>query len=533
MRYDCTFLTSSVCNSEVSTIERPAIRKNLMVLPLLVAFSLSGCGGGNDHKNPDAAVTAKTKCEAFLGRTFEGATVTRTELVAANEVMLEHCMVRGEMQKDLDFDIRMPTEWNKRTVFRGGGGFDAYLDWDYFSDPAVSPMGSPNLAKLGYATIASNHGHNTPGGSFALDDDMLADYGNQSVPRVLAPAKAILRERYGQDFPNTKMVYEGCSGGGRQGLIAAQRYPDLFDGVISRAPANALNPQFLHYQQLEQQLAKPGASLSAKKIQAISDAVLAKCDGLDGLKDNIVGLPQACNFNPVELACKGTETDACLTPPQIKSAQTFYAPTSAVNGRYTYPGFFPGGEAEGWGPANLPFLQALGEGYIQYFVARSPSVDWLQIDPAAYTNRIDQLISAIDAGDPDLERFRVRGGKLILWTGLSDWLITAQNATNYYQSVVQKNGGQAATDEFVEYYTSPGVQHCLGGAGADKVDLVGPMFEWLERGTKPSNNLITATQWTVPQGSKALNRPVCRYPAYPRYIGGDVGDATSFICTSP
>ncbi|MDM0122608.1 tannase/feruloyl esterase family alpha/beta hydrolase [Variovorax arabinosiphilus] len=477
-------------------------------------------------------MTAKSRCDAFLGRTYEGATVTRAQLVPATDAALEHCIVRGEMQKDLDFDVRMPTEWNHRTVFRGGGGFDGFLDLPQISDPAVSASGSPNLAKLGYATIATNHGHNSPGASFALDEDMLADYGNRGVPRVLAPAKAILRERYGTAFPSTKIVYEGCSGGGRQGLIEAQRYPDLFDGVISRAPANAYTPQFLHYQQLAKQLAEPDAALSPAKVQTISDAVLAKCDALDGLKDNIIGRPQACSFDPVELACTGAETDACLTPAQVRSAQAFYAPTSVANGRYTWPGFPPGGEAVGWGPANLPFLNSLGEGYIKYMVAQDPSVDWLRLDPAAYTSRLDQLVSIIDAVDPDLSRFKARGGKLILWTGLTDWLITANNATGYYTNVVQKNGGQAAADEFVEYYTSPGVQHCSGGAGADKLDLVGPMFEWLERGTKPSSNVITATQWTVPEGAKPVNRPVCRYPAFPRYVGGDPNAAASFVCAA-
>ncbi|WP_435490012.1 tannase/feruloyl esterase family alpha/beta hydrolase [Variovorax sp. ZT4R33] len=500
---------------------------------LLVVLALAGCGGGHDDRGPEPQASAKSKCDAFLGRTYEGATVTRAELVPASDSSLEHCKVRGEMPKDLDFDVRMPTEWNKRTVFRGGGGFDGYLDVAFLSDPAVSTVGSPNLAKLGYATIATNHGHNRPGdASFALDEDMLADYGNRAVPRVLAAAKAILRERYDSAFPSTKLVYEGCSGGGRQGLIEAQRYPDLFDGVISRAPANAYTPQFLHYQQLAKRLAEPGAALSTAKIKTISDAVLAKCDGLDGIKDNIIGRPQACSFSPVELACTGTESDACLTPAQVKSAQAFYAPTDVANGRYTWPGFPPGGEAEGWGPANMVPLKELGEGYIKYMVARDPTVDWLTLDPTAYTSRIDQLVSIIDAVDPDLSRFKARGGKLILWTGLTDWLITANNATNYYQNVVQKSGGQAATDEFMEYYTAPGVQHCSGGTGADKVDLVGPMFEWIEKGTKPSDSTITATQWTVPEGVKPINRPVCRYPAYPRYIGGDPSAAGSFACTA-
>jgi feruloyl esterase len=528
-----------------------------------LAAALSGCGGGSGgngflggvgavgttggngadtNGNVDPPVTtvpdtqqasAETRCKAFLGRTFDGATITKATFMLATDAVPEHCIVRGEMPKDLDFDVRMPTEWNHRTVFRGGGGFDGYLNVGYISDPAVSPVGSPDLPKRGYATIATNHGHDmiaNPGGSFALDEDMLTDYAYASVPRVLVPAKSILRARYGDSFANTKMVYEGCSGGGRQALMQAQRHPDLFDGIIARAPANAFTSQFLWYQKIGKQLAKPGAALSAAKIKTIGDAVYAKCDGLDGLNDRIIGKPEACHFDPVELACNGAETDACLTPAQVESAQTFYAPTNIANGRYVWPGFLPGGEtAATWGAST----SNLGGDFIKYMVAQDASVDPLLLDPAQYTARLDQLSAMLDAVDPDLSRFKARGGKLVLWTGQTDWLITANNATEYYRNVVQKSGGQSAADEFVEYYTAPGVEHCNGGNGADKVDLAGPMFEWLEKGTKPSSSTIIATQRTVAAGATPASRPLCRYPQYPQYVGGDPNAATSFACTSP
>lgn len=501
---------------------------------LALTIALVGCGGDGSSSNaeaPPTVVDAQGQCDAFLGRTFEGATVTRATLVAATASVPEYCIIRGEMPQDLDFDIRMPTDWNHRTVFRGGGGFDGYLDVGYISDPVVSPVGSPDLATRGYATIATNHGHgfSLSDGSFALDTQMLAEYAYLAVPRVLAPAKAILRERYGSTFASAKMVFEGCSGGGRQGLIQAQRFPELFDGVISRAPANAYNPQFLWYQKMQKQLAKPGAALSPSKIQAIGDAVNAKCDGLDGLNDKIIARPQACQFDPVELACTGAETATCLTAPQVESARTFYEDTNIANGRYVWPGFPVGGES----PANWLSLSALGNGYITYMVGQNAAIDPLQLDPAQYVSRIDQLASMIDAVDPDLSRFNARGGKLILWTGLTDWKITANNATDYYQRVVQANGGQAAADQFVEYYTAPGVNHCDGGTGADKVDLAGPMFEWIEKGVKPSASTIVATQRNAAAGATAASRPLCKFPQYPKYVGGDPNAAASFLCTTP
>jgi feruloyl esterase len=473
---------------------------------------------------------AEQQCHAFLGRTFEGATVTKATLVPATTTTAEYCVVRGEMPKDLDFEVRMPTQWNGRTIFAGGGGFDGVITQAplNLSDPAGGG---------GYATIATNHGHNanvTPGASFALDVEMLDEYGYLGVPRVLASAKTILRARYGDAFLNTKMVYEGCSGGGRQGLIQAQRFPDLFDGVISRAPANAFTPQFLWYQNVAREMAQPGAALTAGKIQAIGKAVEAKCDALDGLKDGIIGRPDACKFDPAELACSAAESDSCLTPPQVQSARAFYAPTNVANARYVWPGFSPGGESPtAWLHSTGRYVNPLQDGFIRYMVAQDPKVDALTVEPAKYAARLDYLVSAIDAVDPDLSRFKARGGKLILWTGLSDWLITANNATAYYKSVVQRSGGQAAADEFIEYYTSPSVQHCAGGTGPDKVDLVSPMFEWLEKGVKPSSSTIVATRRVVPPGGQQTSRPLCRYPQYPRHIGGDPNVAANFACTTP
>lgn len=483
--------------------------------------------------SPTVQTSRAPLCTPFVGRTFEGAVVTAAKLVAATATIPEHCVVLAEMQEDLDFEVRLPTQWNKRTLFVGGGGFDGTI---------VPP--NPDLTANGYATISTNHGHggrNPVNAEFALDHGMLADYAYLSVPRVLAPAKAILRARYGATFASTKMVYEGCSGGGRQALLQAQRYPELFDGVIARAPAVSFTSMFLGFNRLDKQLSQPGAALSVAKIQGIGKAVTDKCDALDGLADNMIGRPDACKFDPAELACTGAETDACLTPPQVESARAFYAPSEAVNGRYKSPGFLPGGEegtVYGWA---TKFRPALAQGYMKYMVTRNPSVDPLQVDPMQHTARLEQLSTMIDATDPDLSRFKARGGKVLLWTGMSDWLISSKYTTNYYQAVVQNSGGQIAADEFIEYYTSPSVQHCSSGTGADKFDLVDPMFDWLEKGIKPSAKQIVATQRELDPigqrqylaGTTPPSRPLCQYPKYPKYVGGNTQAASSFVCAAP
>ena len=513
----------------------------LFVGSAAVIGSLGGCGGSDENKgaaapppsDSTAIATPQTTCSDFLGQTIEGATVTRAQVVPAANGVPERCTVLAQMPQDLQFEVNLPTSWNKRTVFLGGGGFDGSIT------RLPSGSNSPNIAARGFATIATNHGHTSANTqAWALDPEMLNEYAYLAVPRVLPAAKAIMQTYYGaQPVSSAKIIYEGCSGGGRQGLIQAQRFPKLFDGVISRAPANAYTPQFLWYQRTYKQLAKPGAALSTAKIKTISDAVYRRCDALDGVADRIVSRPDICQFDPAELKCSGAESDACLTDPQIDSARTFYAATNIANGSYTWPGFPYGGEEQQGTPTHMwggAISKLLMDGFIKYFVAEDAMVDPLRLEPEHYTARLNQLVTMIDAVNPDLTQFRARGGKLILWTGLTDWLITANNATDYYTKVVTEAGGQAEADKFVEYFTAPGVNHCAGGTGADTVDLVGPMFNWIEKGVPPSQAGMVATQSTPLPNEKPVKRPLCKYPQYARYNGmGDPTENSSFTCVTP
>ncbi|QQX89241.1 tannase/feruloyl esterase family alpha/beta hydrolase (plasmid) [Cupriavidus necator] len=518
---------------------------------LAIASSLAACGGSDSSDSASSSTppphtatptaSAESKCQAMLNMQFGEATITKSTFVQASGALPERCVVVGHMPKDLSFEMNLPTVWNERQVFSGGGGFDGLIP----PDPRVDI--SPNLKERGYVTIASNHGHTSAGNAtsiggidaeFALDQDMLNDYAFLSVPRVIGPARAVMTYVYGeQKVASSKSIYEGCSGGGRQALLQAQRNPTLFDGIIARAPANAYIPQFLYYQKSFKQLAQPGAALSTAKIKTIAKAVLNKCDSLDGLKDNIIGKPDACQFDIAELRCTGAETDACLTDTQVASAKSLYEPTNVASGRYTWPGFPFGGGEDGsfgtpiWGNA---IAKGLMDGFIKYMVARDAAVDSLQLDPAQYTTRLDELSSLINAVNPDLSQFRAKGGKLLLWHGMADWLITPNNTINYYNAVVAAAGGQAAADQFMEFYTAPGVNHCALGNGADNVDLVGPMFEWLEKGTPPSTNKIVAQTFYAPPGTTRITRPLCRYPQYPKYNGtGDPNVESSFTCTGP
>jgi pimeloyl-ACP methyl ester carboxylesterase len=494
--------------------------------------TLSGCGGSSDDPTPAAPqASAQDRCSALVGQTIEGAVVTRARLIPPAADVPERCSVLGEMPQDLRFEVNLPSNWNSRTVFLGGGGFDG----SYYDPTKPNGSNSPKIIERGYTTIATNHGHTGGGASFALDAQMLNEYGYLAVPRVYPAARKIVALYFGnQKTAGTKIIYEGCSGGGRQALIEAQRYPDLFDGIISRAPANSFTGEFTWYLNTTQQVAKPGAAVSAAKLTTIANAVYEKCDALDGLKDRIVSRPDLCTFDPAELKCTGAETDACLTDPQIESVRSFYAPTT---GRYPWAPMPFGGEDQQGTPFYAfggPVHMALADGYWRYFVTQNATVDLLTVNPAQFTSRLDQLQGIIDATNPDLSRFRAHGGKLVLWHGLTDTLITANNTTEYYGKVVAQAGGQADADQFVEYFTAPGVNHCFGGTGADQVDLIAPIFDWIEKGTRPSSIGLVATQTTPLAGETPVQRPLCKYPQFPKYNGaGDPKLSTSFTCTSP
>ena len=526
-------------------------RKKLLLLfgAFTTALMTTGCGGGNssndtiapkiDTGNSVGAVIAdvQNKCASLLGQSIEGAVISHASFKPASGDIPDHCEILGQMPQELNFKMKLPARWNEGTVFIGGGGFDGNVNGDMYS---------PKILERGYTTISTNHGHEASAsfaeGEFALDNEKLNEYAHLAVPRVLQPARAVMRIMYGeQKTASSKIVYEGCSGGGRQALIEAQRYPNLFDGIIARAPANAYVPQFLHYQKVMKQLDQTGAALSFAKIKTLHGAVLKQCDSLDGLKDDIISRPDLCGFNVDTLRCTGAESDSCLTDPQIQSAKTIYSPTDVGAGKFSWPGFpfgielaYPDTDPFSWQTVGGPAFKGLNDGFMKYFVTRDPLINPSLVDPNQYIERLETLSTLIDAVDPDLNAFSSKGGKLILWHGLSDSLITANNTISYYNKVVATAGGKAAADNFVQFYTAPGVEHCAAGSGADLVDFIGPMFDWINKATPPSSQYIVATQSNPEPGKAAVKRPLCLYPQYPKYNGtGDPTLDTSFSCTNP
>ena len=291
----------------------------------LLSLLLSACAHTPSAPAPRAA------CEALTGRSVEGARVTRATLVPAERELREYCQVLGTLPPALDFELRLPSAWNGRTVYGGGGGFDGVI------------FPGEEFTEQGYASVASNGGHNgdTLDAAFALEPEKRDDFASLSVHRVLSVVQALIRERYGRASERT--WFEGCSNGGREALIEAQRWPEDFDGIIARAPAYNFVELMLAFNRHTQLLSQPGASLSDAKLASLGQAVLAACDAQDGLADGILSNPGACAFDPATLQCQGAESDACLTAAQLTPVRAVYAPY-VLNGQTIYDGWPAGGE---------------------------------------------------------------------------------------------------------------------------------------------------------------------------------------------
>ncbi|MCY1075678.1 tannase/feruloyl esterase family alpha/beta hydrolase [Archangium lansingense] len=503
------------------------MRQDPRTLPRALALLLLS-GAACTHP-PPSAMSQRTPCEGLRARTVEGATLTGSTLVAATSALPEYCELKGMLPPSLHFEVRLPTAWNGRTVYNGGGGYDGFII-----------PGDEYIAR-GYASVASDGGH-TGGvleGSFAADPAKLDDFAFLSVHRVLPVARALIREHYGRDA--TKTWFEGCSNGGREGLSSAQRWPEDFDGIIVHAPAYDFVEMMLAFNHHTQRLVQPGAMASPAQLANLGRALLAACDAKDGLADGIISHPTACPFDPAVVQCQGAGGNDCLTPAQVASARALAAPY-VLDGKTLHRGWGPGDAVDpgGWSPwlsedgklehsAGHLFSQDL----IRYFITQDPSFDALSFKPSEWRARIDAVTALVSANDTDLSRFRARGGKLILRHGGSDGIITQRGTDAYYEALVRAAGGQEAADTFVEYFPAPGVNHCSGGAGPSQVDLLSALEGWVERGVPPSQTKLVAHKRSA-TGESVLSRPVCKYPRYPRYTGsGDETRAESFTCVEP
>ena len=453
------------------------------------------------------------------------------------------CRVTATVKPTPDSDIKVEVwlpeaGWNGKLRGVGNGGFAGSIGY----------QGLAGAITLGYAGTSTDTGHSTTDATWALGHpEKIVDYGYRAIHEMTVDAKAIVQKFYGK--APTRSYFASCSNGGRQALMEAQRFPADYDGIIAGAPANNWVPMLTAGIKVIQTLHGEGY-IPATKIPAISKAVLAACDELDGVKDGVLNDPRQCHFDPPTLLCTGKETDACLTAAQVSSLKLLHSGAHDLSGAQIFPGALPGAEDGDGGWKDWITGSEEGKSAVNFFVTGYFSnmvysqKDWdfahVNLDDARKLAS-EKTGDAMNAVNPDLRPF-LNHGKLILYHGWDDPAISALNSVNYYNSVVSTVG--PSTAESLRLYMVPGMQHCVGGPGATSFgqfgappkgdanhDIFTALVEWEENGKAPGSIIANRPVGQNATSAPSMTRPICPYPQAPKYKGtGDTNAAESFEC---
>jgi hypothetical protein len=497
-----------------------------------------------------------------IGLPTSGGVVVAATFVAAAEPSNrngEFCSVLGSIHPvdplapAIKFQVNLPTTWNNRALQMGGGGFDGAVVTGLGGASNQVPTAATPLAQ-GYVTFGSDSGHEGSGfdGSFALNAESLANFGHLQVKKTHDAAAYLIRARYGTPLKHSYFI--GASQGGHEALIAVQKYPADYDGVVAQYPAYNITLLHLDANYFAKALyGTPGAWIHPAKVAALVAAVYAACDHLDGVKDGIISDVRSCNQTftidtvRATLRCPGGADagDACLSDAQLGAVAAINSPFSlkfpVAGGLTTFPKWpiLDGATflANTLGNTAVPSLPpAAGDAFqykpsdatIRYIITRDLALNTLTFDPAKWAARIVEVSTIIDANSVDLTQFMNKGGKIILMVGSSDDSISPYNSINYYTRLVARFG-QPALDRFVRFYYIPGFGHGNGVFNA-KYDSLGALDAWVDQGRSPGT--LSAVDGN-PQ-NRNRTRPLCLYPSWPKYSGaGDVDQAASFSCAVP
>jgi hypothetical protein len=494
-------------------------------------------------QSPDA-------CSNLTGLKFGGVEITKAELVPTGKTvpppfpgapsigpLPAHCRVDGVINRrkgvdgqefGIGFAVALPSAeaWNGDFMMQGGGGGNGIVAYPAGANYAGD---KPALTR-GFAVASTDTGHKAKTGpfdfSFLRDQQAYLDFAFLANAEVAGVAKQIIARYYAK--PASYSYFAGCSTGGREGMILSQRYPAVFNGIVSGDPAMRTGLSNLAIAQwipvAYNQAAPKDASgkpeidkfLSDRERELFMDALMKKCDAKDGVADGMILDPLGCDFDPAIVACKGGQTEGCIAREKIDAIKKAFAGPKNAYGTQVYPGFlYDAGIARKNG---VPGLLALGKNGL--------------FGPYTTATELDVDKAALHASDPlvepastNLSTFSQDGGKLIFFHGDSDPWFSPLDTLGYYKSLAAANGGEEKVAEWSRIFLVPGMAHCGGGPALDHFDMLSAVVDWVEKGVAP--DFVTATGPAFPGRS----RPLCAYPKHAQYIGtGDTEDARNFRC---
>jgi feruloyl esterase len=477
-------------------------------------------------------------CESLATATLTGGTITMAQTVAAGAFappaapggrgggpnfsdLPAFCRVAATLkptaESDIKIEVWMPerTSWNGKFQAVGNGGWNGNIDNNALA----------TALRRGYAAASTDTGHAGGGGPWMANREKVIDYGHRAVHEMTVAAKSLIGSHYGK--PPQFSYFVGCSAGGRQGLKAAQMYPADFDGIVAGAPALSVTGRAAFAVWVAQNNLKDQASfLPPAKYALVNNAVLDKCDALDGATDRLIENPRACTFDPQVLACKAGDAETCLTAAQVATVKAMYTPLVDAKTKRVINNPLEYGSELGWATfgGQQPF--GVATQMFQHMVFKTESWDYktLNFDADwAATEKAEGGV--INAQDPNLKAFASRGGKLIQYHGWADPQIPSGSSVDYHNSVV-KTMGSGVADSY-RMFMVPGMAHCGGGTGTSTFDMLAALENWVEKKQAPDSIPASRTAG----GKVDRTRPLCPYPQVAGYKGtGSVDDAANFAC---
>lgn len=525
------------------------IRRVFTCLVSIAGVLIGACGAGQDAPPEQTAIVAEgPDCSIESLRDLPDVRLTS---VTEEAEPVPHCKVAGVIGTETNFELLLPENWNGKFVMGGGGGFVGSV---------MNTSLSFGSLQAGYASVGTDTGHRGHPlvADWALDNpERLVNFGYKAVHDTAVTAKALIKAYYQKDIDRS--YFTGCSTGGRQALMAGQRYPEDFDGIVAGAPGADYIGIAAQASQINRAMYPDPNNLQAAVVgpeeqELIESSYLAMCDAQDGIEDGILNDPRQCKFDVSTLLCQGAKTDSCLSNEQLAAVEVVYGGPKDSKGNALFYGFPFGSESSpgGWsrwltgglkyqdsldefqggvdtGPFQAPIepnaFYGFGNGIMRYFVFNDPDWSYATYNFDNLQKDAMQAAEILSATNPDLSAFRKRGGKLIIYSGWSDAAITGLSVAGYYENVLAHD--KMASDD-VRLFMMPGVEHCFGGVGPSFVNYLTEIDKWSETGKAPDQ--VTAL-WLDEKMQPSGSRPVCAYPAAAQYDGeGDTRDAASFSC---
>ena len=569
----------------MNPIRRPLIATLASIA--LATLALQGCGGDDEETLPQlspANAGTLTSCADLITRaSFANTTITAANAIAAGTLTVAgtpvaaHCQLRGSMYPRISavdgksyaigFEMRLPNSWNGRFFYQANGGIDGSIGTAAGGIGGGGPL--DNALNKGFAVISSDAGHvGSLGPSFGIDPQARLDYGYQAVAKLTPMAKAVIQTAYGR-APD-RSYFAGCSNGGRHTMVAASRSADQYDGFLVGNPgfqlpkaaiANIAGAQA--YAALASTPGDISTGFTAAERALVSNAVLSKCDALDGSADGLVQDTTACqaafDLNRDVPTCSGARDGSCISAAQKTSIAKLFSGATTSAGAKIYASFpyDAGLGTAGWAVWKYSNSLNLDSGAVAYIWQVPPTTDPLATFNGpnfSLTGNVDTMLSGVNATNAtyteaalsfmtppnpsNLSVLKNRGAKMMLYHGTSDPIFSSDDTTAWYEALRAANGGDAS--KFARFFRVPGMNHCSGGPAADQFDMLTPLVAWVERGEAPASvrasvrgtgnaggvNADLPATWTATR-----SRPLCPYPQVARYKGsGSIELAENFEC---